>query len=241
MTSAKRWGFGISTGALVLLWSPWTFAASSASPIAPSSSIGLLVGLTVVALLPIILLTLTAFPRIIVVLSILRTALGMPTTPPNAVLVGIGVLLTGVVMQPTLATTWHVAAGPAFAGHLNWITAVGRAEGPWRSFLFAQTRPSDIAFFLHLTKTPAPARPSAVPFLPLAGAFLISQLRLAFEIGIFIYVPFVVIDLVVSTVLMSMGMIMVPPTLISLPIKLLLFVLANGWVLVIQSLVQSFH
>lgn len=238
-----RKAVGVTGAALlvVLLGSPLTFAAGTATPVAPPSSVGLLVGLTALALLPAILLTLTAFPRIIVVLSILRTALGLPTTPPNAVLIGIALLLTGIVMQSTLTTVWHVAAAPAFAGHISWLAAARRAEGPWRAFLLAQTRPSDVAFFLHLTHTPPPARPAAVPFLPLAGAFLISQLRLAFEIGIFLYLPFVVIDLVVSTVLMSMGMIMVPPTLISLPIKLLLFVLADGWVLVVQSLVQSFH
>ncbi|MGC8489218.1 MAG: flagellar type III secretion system pore protein FliP [Clostridia bacterium] len=206
-----------------------------------NNEIGLLLGLTALALLPTLVLTLTAFPRIIVVLSLLRTALGLQTTPPNAVLVGIALILTGIIMGPLLTTTWHTAITPALNGHTTWVTALRQAQGPWRTWLIGQTRPQDLAFFLRLTGAKPGTSVHAVPFLTLSGAFLISQMQLAFEIGIFLYLPFVVIDLVVSTILMSLGMIMVPPTLISLPIKLLLFVLANGWVLVIQSLVQSFH
>lgn len=203
--------------------------------------IGLLLGLTLIALIPTLVLTLTAFPRIIVVLSLLRSALGLQTTPPNAILIGIALVLTGIIMQPVLGVTWTHAAVPALAGRISWATALTRAQGPWRTWLIGQTRPEDLAFFLHLAGAKVGTPAAQVPFLTVSGAFLISQLQLAFEIGIFLYLPFVVIDLVVSTLLMSLGMIMVPPTLISLPIKLLLFVLADGWVLVIQSLVQSFH
>lgn len=206
-----------------------------------NNEIGLLLGLSALALLPTLVLTLTAFPRIIVVLSLLRTALGLQTTPPNAVLVGIALILTGIVMGPLLNDTWRLAMVPALSHRISWVHALKIAQGPWRTWLLSQTRPQDLAFFLHLTGVHASSKAGSVSFLTLSGAFLISQLELAFEIGIFLYLPFVVIDLVVSTVLMSLGMIMVPPTLISLPIKLLLFVLADGWVLVIQSLVQSFR
>lgn len=207
----------------------------------PSDTISILALLTLISFLPAILLTMTAFTRIITVLSFVRSALGLQNTPPNQVLIGLGLFLTFFVMSPTLSLIDHHALNPYLAGRLSLGQAASAALSPLRQFMYAQTRPQDIALFLHIAHKPHPRSPSAIPTATLIPAFIISELRTAFEIGVYIYIPFVVIDLVVSTILMSMGMMMVPPTLISLPLKVLLFVLANGWDLVVQSLVLSFH
>lgn len=207
----------------------------------PSNTISILALLTLISFAPAILLTMTAFTRIITVLSFLRSALGLQTTPPNQVLIGLGLFITLFVMSPTLSAINHHALSPYLAGHLSLIQAGNRALAPMRTFMYRQTRVQDIALFLHLAHLPHPHNLSQIPTTTLIPAFIISELRTAFEIGVYIYIPFVLIDLVVATILMSMGMMMLPPTLISLPLKILLFVLANGWTLVVQSLVLSFH
>jgi len=203
--------------------------------------IGLLALLAAVALLPLLVLTLTAFPRVIVVLSILRQALGLPTTPPNPVLIGLALMLTGFIMQQPLGQIWQHAVAPYLAGHLPLPQAVAAAWSPLQHWMLAQTRPQDLTFFLRLAHQAPPRTPAAVSGWTLIPAYLLTQLRQAFAMGVYLYAPFVVIDLVVAAVLMAMGMMMIPPTLISLPLKLLLFVLANGWQLVLAALVQSFH
>lgn len=207
----------------------------------PSDTISILALITLISFLPAIVLTMTAFTRIITVLSFVRSALGLQNTPPNQVLIGLALFLTFFVMSPTLGQIDRHALNPYLAGRLSLGQAASAALAPLRRFMYAETRPQDIALFLHIAHRPHPRTPSAIPTTTLIPAFIISELRTAFEIGVYIYIPFVVIDLVVSTILMSMGMMMVPPTLISLPLKVLLFVLANGWGLVVQSLVLSFH
>ncbi|MBX5467163.1 MAG: flagellar type III secretion system pore protein FliP [Firmicutes bacterium] len=207
----------------------------------PNQAVSLLALLALLSLLPAILVTMTAFTRIVTVLSFTRSALGLQNTPPNQVLIGLALFLTLFVMSPTLNAINHQALQPYLHNQLTLTAAIGAAMGPLRTFMDRQTRPEDLALFLHLLHLPPPHSLSQVPTTALIPAFIISELRTAFEIGIYIYIPFVIIDLVVSTILMSMGMMMVPPTLISLPLKLLVFVLANGWDLVVQSLVLSFH
>ncbi|CAB1128022.1 component of the flagellar export machinery [Candidatus Hydrogenisulfobacillus filiaventi] len=207
----------------------------------PSATIEVLALLTLLSFLPAILLTMTAFTRVVTVLAFVRSALGLQQTPPNQVLIGLALFLTLFIMAPTLSAIDHQALVPYLHGELSLGQAGLRALGPLRLFMYRQTRPSDLALFLRLDHVPPPHGLSQVPTVALIPAFIISELKTAFEIGAYIYLPFVIVDLVVSTVLMSMGMLMVPPTLISLPLKLLLFVLANGWNLVVQSLVLSFR
>lgn len=230
-----------------LLWSPFAYAKSLPSITinggsgTPSQTLSILALLTLISFLPAILLTMTAFTRVVTVLSFTRSALGLQQTPPNQVIIGLSLFLTFFIMAPTLSAINHQALTPYLAGHLSLLKAGKDALGPMRLFMYQQTRPSDLALFLHMDHTKAPHGLSQVPTLTLIPAFIISELKTAFEIGIYIFIPFIIVDLVVSTVLMSMGMMMVPPTLISLPLKLLLFVLANGWSLVVQSLFMSFH
>ncbi len=207
----------------------------------PSQILGILALLTLLSFVPAVLVTMTAFTRVITVLSFTRSALGLQQTPPNPVLIGLALFLTYFIMAPTFATVGHQAIAPYLAGRLTLLQAGTRAMGPLRLFMYHQTRPSDLALFLQMGHTPTPHGLSGVPTTALIPAFIISELKTAFEIGIYIFIPFMVVDVVVSTILMSMGMMMVPPTLISLPLKILLFVLANGWSLIVQSLVMSFH
>ena len=207
----------------------------------PDQSLEILALLTFLTFLPAILVTMTAFTRVITVLSFVRSALGLQQTPPNQVLIGLALFLALYIMLPTWNAVNHQAIVPYLHGHLDLLQAGNRAMRPLRSFMLSQTRVGDLALFMHLQHLTMPSSPAKIPTLVVIPAFIISELRTAFEIGIFIYIPFIIIDLVVSTVLMSMGMFMVPPTLVSLPLKLLLFVLANGWTLVVQSLVLSFH
>ncbi|NMP23066.1 flagellar type III secretion system pore protein FliP [Sulfobacillus harzensis] len=241
----------IIAGAAVLLASAPVWAAGNGglpavtinpgSSSSPSQTIGILALLTLLSFLPAILLTMTAFTRVVTVLSFVRSALGLQQTPPNQVLIGLALFLTFFIMSPTLTAINHQALHPYLAGHLTLTRAGAKALVPLRKFMYQQTRTSDLALFLKLDHIKPPHGLAGVPTMALIPAFIISELKTAFEIGVYIYIPFVVIDMVVSTILMSMGMMMVPPTLISLPLKLLLFVLANGWSLVVQSLVMSFH
>jgi flagellar biosynthetic protein FliP len=194
-----------------------------------------------ITLLPAMLFTLTGFTRILIVLGFIRTGLGTPTAPPNQVLVGIALFLTIFVMMPTFQAINKDAVQPLRADRIELPEAIHRAEQPLRAFMFKQTRERDIALFVKLAKKPMPKTRADVDTYVLIPAFIISELKTAFQIGFLIFLPFLVIDLVVSSTLMSLGMMMLPPVFISLPFKILLFVLVDGWNLVTQSLVQSFH
>lgn len=197
----------------------------------------LLAGLTLV---PALIFTTTGFTRILIVLGFVRTGLGTPTAPPNQVLIGIAFFLTLFVMAPTLNEMKTEALDPLTAHKISDKTALERAEEPLRQFMFKQTNESDLSLFVGLANIKKPKTRADVPTWVLIPAFITSELKTAFQIGFLIFLPFLVIDLVVSSTLMSMGMIMLPPAFISLPFKILLFVLVDGWSLVMQSLVESF-
>jgi flagellar biosynthetic protein FliP len=193
-----------------------------------------------VTLLPAALFTLTGFTRILIVLGFIRTGLGTPTAPPNQVLVGIALFLTIFVMMPTFKAVNEQAIQPLRADKITLEQAFDRGQKPMREFMFKQTRDRDLALFVKLAKIDRPKTRADVPTHVLIPAFIISELKTAFQIGFLIFLPFLVIDLVVSSTLMSLGMMMLPPVFISLPFKILLFVLVDGWNLITQSLVQSF-
>ena len=206
-----------------------------------SVTLQILMLMTILTLAPSILIMMTAFTRLIIVFSILRSALGTPQIPPNQVLVGLSLFLTFFIMQPTFGKINDDALKPYFANSITLPVALDRAEKPLRSFMVRQTYKSDLIFFINLSKAPAPNTQEDVGMLTLIPAFLTSELKTAFIIGFYIYLPFLIIDLVVASTLMSMGMMMLPPTTIALPAKLLLFVLANGWALLIGSLARGFR
>jgi len=209
--------------------------------ISSSSAIQILFFAGALALVPAILFTVTGFTRILVVLGFVRSALGTTNAPPNQVLVGIALFLTIFVMAPTLNAVRKEALEPFADHHITAGAALERAELPLREFMFRQTRSEDLSLFVNLAHEKTPQRRAEVATDVLVPAFIVSELKTAFEIGVLIFLPFLIIDLVVSSTLMSMGMIMLPPTFISLPFKLLLFVLINGWDLVIKATVESFH
>jgi flagellar biosynthetic protein FliP len=208
-----------------------------------SNAVQLLLFVGGISLVPALLFTVTGFTRILIVLSFIRTGLGTPTAPPNQVLVGIAFFLTLFVMSPTLKTITHDAYDPMQKGSITQEVALKRAEAPLRDFMFRQTRDKDIKLFVGLSgaKLDSVKTRRDVPTQVLIPAFIISELKTAFQIGFLIFLPFLIIDLVVSSTLMSMGMMMLPPVFISLPFKILLFILVDGWNLVTSSLVQSFH
>ena len=206
-----------------------------------SNAVQLLLLVGGISLVPALLFTVTGFTRILIVLGFIRTGLGTPTAPPNQVLVGIAFFLTLFVMSPTLKQIKHDAYDPLQRGAITQQVALKRAEEPMREFMFDQTRTSDLALFAKLAKLERPKTRKDIPTYVLIPAFIISELKTSFQIGFLIFLPFLVIDLVVSSTLMSMGMVMLPPVFISLPFKILLFVLVDGWNLVLGSLVQSFH
>tara|TARA_R110002124_G_scaffold63350_50_gene173698 strand:+ start:196 stop:990 length:795 start_codon:yes stop_codon:yes gene_type:complete len=201
-----------------------------------------LIGLiTLLSLAPSILVMVTSFTRIVVVLSLLRTAIGLQTAPPNSVMVSLALFLTLFVMQPTLQATYDQGIAPLLAGDIEITQAFEQGSVPLHAFMRANVREQDLALFFDLTDAEVPAEPEAIPLQLLIPAFMISELRRAFEIGFLLFLPFVVIDMVVASVLMSMGMMMLPPVVISLPFKLIFFVLVDGWYLVAGSLVRSFN
>ena len=202
--------------------------------------IQLLALLTVLSLAPAIAMMVTAFTRIVVVLSFLRSALGTQQVPPNMVIVSLALFLTGFVMAPTFERAYTDGIAPLMAEQINEEEAFARITTPVRAFMLAQVRQHDLELFLDLAGGPMPETAEATPLTSLIPAFMISELRRAFEIGFLIFLPFLVIDMVVASILMSMGMMMVPPVMISLPFKLIFFVLVDGWYLIAGSLVQSF-
>ena len=205
-----------------------------------SLTIQVLVLMTLLSVLPAILLSMTAFTRIVIVLSILRQALGTPTTPPNQVVIGLALFMTLFVMTPTLTAAWNDGVKPYLDGQLAGEPALTKTIAPLREFMLKQTRESDLTSFGKISGTGPFAGPEAVPITVLAPAFITSELKTAFQIGFMIFIPFLIIDLVVASVLMSMGMMMLSPMLVSLPFKLMLFVLVDGWTLLMGTLASSF-
>ena len=205
-----------------------------------SLSLQLLALMTTLTLLPSLLLMMTSFVRIIIVMSILRQALGTGQTPPNNVLVGISLFLTLFIMSPVLTDVYTNAVVPYMENGMKFDKALAAAEAPLRSFMLKQTREDDIGLFMQMARNAEVSDASQVPFTTLVPAFITSELKSAFTIGFLIYIPFVVIDLIVASVLMSMGMAMLSPMMISMPFKLMLFVLVDGWSLIMGSLAASF-
>lgn len=196
--------------------------------------------LTVLSVAPALLLMVTSFTRLVVVFGFVRLALGTQQMPPNQVLVGLAIFLTFFIMQPVWDNANKSAVQPYLREEIGIKEAFTRIQEPFREFMFAQTRENDLALFVRLAKLSDPENKQSVPTHVLIPAFMISELRTAFEIGFILYIPFLIIDMVISSVLLSMGMMMLPPVLISMPFKLLLFVLVDGWNLIVTSLVKSF-
>jgi flagellar biosynthesis protein FliP len=193
------------------------------------------------SIVPALLFTVTGFTRILIVLGFIRQALGLQSTPPNQALVGIALFLTLFVMMPTITAIKKDAYDPLVKHEISTATAIQRGEEPLREFMFKQTSNEDLSLFVSLAKIKTPQTRAQVPTYVLIPAFILSELKTAFEIGFLIFLPFLLIDLIVASTLMSMGMVMLPPSFISLPFKVLLFVLVDGWALVTHSLVVSFH
>ncbi|RYI32122.1 flagellar biosynthesis protein FliP [Bacillus infantis] len=214
------------------------FNASSSDNV--STSVKMLLLLTVLSLAPSILILMTCFTRIIIVLSFVRTALATQQMPPNQVLVGLSLFLTFFIMAPTFQEVNEQALTPLFNDEINLEQAYEKASVPFKDFMSAHTRQKDLALFLEYSGAETPESIQDIPLTALVPAFAISEIKTAFQIGFMIFIPFLVIDMIVASVLMSMGMMMLPPVMISLPFKILLFVLVDGWYLVVKSLLQSF-
>ncbi|MEI5906186.1 flagellar type III secretion system pore protein FliP [Bacillus spongiae] len=213
---------------------------NNGSPETVSTSVRLLLLLTVLSLAPSILILMTCFTRIVIVLSFVRTALATQQMPPNQVLIGLSLFLTFFIMAPTLQEVNDNALTPLFNEEITLEEASDRATVPFKEFMSKHTRQKDLELFLSYSKSDTPESVQDIPLTSLVPAFALSEIKTAFQIGFMIFIPFLVIDMVVASVLMSMGMMMLPPVMISLPFKILLFVLVDGWYLVIKSLLQSF-
>ncbi|KGI55985.1 flagellar type III secretion system pore protein FliP [Campylobacter sp. MIT 97-5078] len=200
----------------------------------------IIIVLTVLALAPTIVFVMTSFLRLIVVFSFLRQALGTATMPPNAILLTFALVLTFFIMEPTATKAYNEGVRPYLAEQIGYEEAFNRASRPFKDFMLKNTREKDLALFYRIRNLPNPQTINDVPLTIIVPAFVISELKTAFEIGFLIYLPFLVIDMVISSVLMSMGMMMLPPVMISLPFKLLIFVLVDGWNLLVQKLVESY-
>lgn len=196
--------------------------------------------LTVLSLAPSILIMMTAFTRIVVVLSFLRTAIGIQQTPPNTVIISLALFLTFFVMAPTFQAAWDNGLKPLLEERIDEQAAFTQSVAPFRAFMIKHAREQDLALFLEMAKMEKPETAEALPLQVLIPAFMISELRRAFEIGFMLFLPFLIIDMVTASILMSMGMMMLPPVMISLPFKIIFFVLVDGWYLVAGSLVKSF-
>jgi flagellar biosynthetic protein FliP len=196
--------------------------------------------LTVLSLAPSILVMVTSFTRIVVVLSLLRTALGTGTAPPNGVIVSLALFLTAFVMGPAFERAYDTGIRPMLSNEITPEQAFERSSEPFRAFMLKNVREKDLQLFSDMSREPAPATPDQISLRILVPAFMISELKRAFEIGFLLFLPFLIIDLVIASILMSMGMMMLPPVVVSLPFKLIFFVLVDGWSLVAGSLVQSY-
>ncbi|CEE01405.1 MULTISPECIES: flagellar type III secretion system pore protein FliP [Bacillaceae] len=213
---------------------------NNSDPETVSTSVKLLLLLTVLTIAPSILIMVTSFTRIVIVLSFVRTGLGTQQTPPNQVIIGLSLFMTFFIMAPTFSQVNDEALKPLFNNEINLEEAYSKAVVPFKEFMSKYTRQEDLALFLEYTGAEPPESVEDIPLSALVPAFTISELKTAFQIGFMIFIPFLVIDMVVASVLMSMGMMMLPPVMISLPFKILLFVLVDGWHLVVKSLLQTF-
>ncbi|USB32084.1 flagellar type III secretion system pore protein FliP [Paenibacillus sp. YPG26] len=205
-----------------------------------TSSLSILLLITILSVAPAILVLMTSFTRIVIVLGFVRSALGTQQMPPNQVLVGLALFLTLFVMSPTLSQINDVALQPYLKGELTQTAALEKAAVPMKKFMYTHTRNKDLQLFMSYTKTEKPQSYEDLPITVLVPAYAISELKTAFQMGFMIFIPFLIIDMVVSSTLMAMGMMMLPPVMISLPFKILLFVLVDGWYLVVKSLLASF-
>ena len=213
---------------------------SESDPTNVSTSVKLVLLLTVLSLAPSILILMTCFTRIVIVLSFTRTALATQQMPPNQVIIGLALFLTFFIMAPTFSEVNEVALQPLFDEEIGLEEAYDRASMPFKEFMANHTRQKDLELFLNYNKAEAPESVEDIPLTMLVPAFALSEIKTAFQMGFMIFIPFLVIDMVVASVLMSMGMMMLPPVMISLPFKILLFILVDGWYLVMKSLLQSF-
>ncbi len=218
--------------------------ASRAAPSEPAETaqaVRIVIGLTLLAIIPALLVCLTSFLRTIIVLSMLRHAIGMPETPPNTVLIGLALFMTLFTMSPVLQDLNEQALRPFMSGKIGMEDAYQKGSGPMREFMVRQTREQDLALMVELSKAKRPEAISDISNVQLIPAFMLSELRAAFQIGFVIFLPFLLIDLIVSSVLMALGMMMMPPATVALPLKILMFILVDGWSLVLKALVGSFH
>lgn len=251
---SRRVGWALAFVALLLLWHPQhAFAAdpipgidinigtSEGGPAGTANTVTLILILTVLSLAPSILVMMTSFTRIVIVLGFVRTALSTQQMPPNQVLIGLALFLTLFVMSPTISEINQTAVQPYLKGEIQQTEALAKAALPLKKFMAAQTREKDLMLFLNYAGAEKPSGVEDLPLSALLPAFAISELKSAFQMGFMIFIPFLVIDMIVASVLMSMGMMMLPPVMISLPFKILLFVLVDGWYLVVKSLLLSFH
>ncbi len=252
MRSKIRWFTGIALAAgLVLSIAPLAHAAPieiPALPLRPAEEPGealqtmqLLLALTLLSLAPSLLILTTAFTRIVIVLGFLRNAMGTQQVPPNQVLMGLALFLTFAIMAPTFSEINQKAIQPYLNGEITQTEAFDQGALPLKAFMMRATNEADLALMVEVTNSPQPNGPEDVGFFTIVPAFVISELKTAFTMGFLLFLPFVIIDLIAASAMMSMGMMMVPPTLVSLPFKILLFVLVDGWHLTVKSLVDSFH
>lgn len=234
LLAAPAWAQQASNGALPIVVGQGAGGTSYSVPIQT------LLFFTALSFLPAVLLLMTGFTRIVIVLSLLRQALGTQSAPPNQVIIGLSLFLTLFVMGPTLDKVYTEAYEPYTTNKIPFDQALDRAQAPMREFMLKQTRQSDFELFARLAKLPAEVKAETAPFRVIVPAFVTSELKTAFQIGFMIFIPFLVIDMVVASVLMSLGMMMLSPVLVALPFKLMLFVLADGWNLLLGSLAASF-
>lgn len=238
--STRTWLAGAFV-ALLLCGVTHAQSAASSPSAETSQALRIVLGLTVLAVLPALLVCVTAFLRIIIVLSMLRHAIGMTETPPNTVLIGLALFLTVFTMAPVFEKVNQEAFQPFMSGKIGMEAGYAKGISPLRDFMVRQTREQDLALMVELSKAPAPKSMEDISNVQLIPAFMLSELRAAFQIGFVVFLPFLLIDLIVSSVLMTLGMMMMPPTSIALPIKILMFILIDGWSLLLKALVGSFH
>jgi len=205
-----------------------------------ATSLKLLLILTVLTILPTIIIAMTSFTRIVIVLALLRQAIGTPTTPPAIVIVTLSLILTGFIMRPTLEELNKVALQPYIAKEINEVELLQRGKKPFQEFMLKNTRKKDLKFFLELANVKVNS-PEEIPLIVLIPAYLVSELTVAFQIVFVVYLPFLLVDIIVASILMSLGMMMLPPVMVSLPIKILLFIAVDGWELLIGSIVKSYY
>lgn len=246
--SRFRWSLLLSTliGAFAFLVPPSAIAQTLSLDLGDAAGpmtgriVQIVVLMTILSLAPAILIVTTSFTRLIVVLSLLRSALGIQTTPPNVVIISLALFLTGFIMAPTFEAAYDNGILPLINEEIDEVTAFERTALPFQEFMLKHVREKDVMLFMDLSASEDVQAPEDIPLKVLIPAFMISELKRAFEIGFLLFIPFLVIDMVVASILMSMGMMMLPPVMIALPFKLIFFVLVDGWNLVARSLVESF-